>query len=43
MHLPARTRLRLAIHRRIDHTAAWLVDHNRTQAAELLWRTFRML
>lgn len=40
---PARTRLRLATQNRIDRTANWLIGHGRIRAAELLWRTFRML
>jgi len=32
-----------AVHRRVDAVACWLAAHNHTRAAELLWRTFRML
>lgn len=41
--LPARTRARLAVQRRIDRTAAWLVDRGHYRAAERLWRACRMI
>lgn len=36
--LPRRVRLRLAIARRRDGLAIWLVRHRRFRAAETLWR-----
>lgn len=42
LNLPARTRARLAVQRRIDRLGAWLCGHGHSQAAELLWRACRM-
>lgn len=42
MPLPARVRLRLAAHRRIDRAAIRLVDHGHYRAAGWLWRACRM-
>lgn len=36
--LPRRVRLRLAVQRRIDHAACWLVEHCHPRAGEALWR-----
>lgn len=36
--LPRRTRLRLAVTRRIDIACCWLVEHGRYGAAEWIWR-----
>jgi hypothetical protein len=41
--LPARIRLRLAVHRRIDRAGAWLCDHRCPRVAEWMWRACRML
>lgn len=41
--LPPRTRLRLAVHRRIDQVAAWLCGLHAVAAAERLWRACRMI
>lgn len=40
--LPRRVRLRLAIQRRIDGAACWLVEHCHPRAGEALWRVFGM-
>jgi hypothetical protein len=40
--LPARTRLRLAVHRRIDRAGAWLCGRHCNRLAEWMWRTCRM-
>lgn len=42
-HDPGRWPLRLRLHRRIDRTAYWLINHNRHGAARTLWRAFRMI
>lgn len=39
--LPARVRLRLAIHRRINRLGIHLVDHGHMRAAEWWWRACR--
>jgi hypothetical protein len=36
--LPRRTRLRLAVTRRIDMTCGWLVEHRLHGTAILIWR-----
>lgn len=41
--LPARTRLRLAATRRIDHLGAWLCGHGHPGAALRIWRTCHMI
>lgn len=41
--LPARTRLRLAAHRRVDRVGAWLCGHGCPRAALWLWRACRMV
>ena len=40
--LPAGTRLRLAVHRRIDRAGAWLCGHHCTWLAAAMWRACRM-
>jgi hypothetical protein len=40
--LPARVRMRLAVHHRINWVGFWLVERRRFRAAELLWRACRM-
>jgi hypothetical protein len=40
--LPARVRMRLAVHRRINRVGFWLVERQHFRAAELLWRACRM-
>ena len=40
--LPARIRLRLAVHRRIDQAGAWLCGHHCTRLAEWMWRACGM-
>lgn len=41
--LPARTRLRLAVHRRIDRAGAWLCGRRCNRAALWMWRVCRMI
>lgn len=41
--LPARIRLRLAVHHRIDRIGAWLCGHRCTRVAEMLWRVCRRI
>jgi hypothetical protein len=41
--LPARIRLRLAVHRRIDRVGAWLCGHRCNRAALWMWRACRMI
>ena len=41
--LPARTRLRLAVTRRIDQTGAWLCGHRCSRLALWMWRACRMI
>lgn len=36
--LPLRVRARLAVQRRIDHVAIWLVDRHRYRVAIGLWK-----
>lgn len=38
--LPRHVRLRLAVTRRIDGTAIWLVEHDHFEAAIRVWRVF---
>jgi hypothetical protein len=40
--LPARVRMRLAVHRRINRVGFWLVERGRFRAAAWLWRACRM-
>jgi hypothetical protein len=40
--LPFKTRLRLRFRRRVDLTAAWLIEHGMEAAAVGLWRACRM-
>jgi hypothetical protein len=40
--LPARIRLRLAVHRRIDRAGAWLCGNRCARAAVWLWRASGM-
>lgn len=40
--LPFRTRLRLAVTRRIDITCGWLVEHRLSGVAILIWRACGM-
>jgi hypothetical protein len=41
--LPAHTRIRLAVGRRIDRAGAWLCDHDYNRLAVLMWRPCRMI
>lgn len=40
---PYRTRLRLAVHRRIDRAGAWLCGHRCSWMALWMWRVCRMI
>jgi hypothetical protein len=40
--LPARIRLRLAVHHQVDRAGCWLAGRGNCRAAELLWRACRM-
>lgn len=40
--LPARIRLRLAVHRRIDGVCAWLCGHRCVRLAGWIWRASGM-
>lgn len=41
--LPARTRLRLGVHRRIDRVGAWLCGHRLGRLAVWIWRASGMV
>lgn len=41
--LPARTRLRLAVHGRLDRVGAWLCGHRCSRLALWMWRVCRMV
>jgi hypothetical protein len=41
--LPAHTRIRLAVARRIDRAGAWLCDHRCSRLALWMWRACRMI